>query len=728
MFVGRDAALMLSLANLKIVHKGMVLIAVPLLLCTLCVGMLVLLSYTEASYNKQFHQERVIHTTFTQLERTVTRAVRTGTAFLYVRHVDLLDDYDSDKEESNHLISQVQTLTVGKDRSHTTMVEQLAASRRELFTVMDDAIAGKAVRRNPTLPQESFQQYQKQFKELIDAYNIKHPYDANARERAMQSITFVKQLILLTALANFALAIFAALKFGRSVTQRLNRLMENSMKLAAGEPLHPLLQGSDEVAQLDRVFHEMSRTITTAAKRERAIVDNAVDVICSLNKKLEFTAVSPSVESAWQFSKQEMIGRMITDLIEPSEADKAVSAFSEARNSKESKFDICMVTKSGASSFVSWSVHWSADEQTYFCVGHDITDRKRAEELLRESESRIRLIIESMPVGLLIIDSSGYIEMTNIQADHMFGYRYEDLLGEHLSMLFASEFGKSPEELMHVVTKYMGRISDVDARRKDGSVLPVQVSLTEFTLHGAKKILAAMLDVSERHAVEQLKKHLIATVSHDLRTPLTMIQNTLMILSSQTVGNLDERGHSLVESAETEAERLIEMINSLLDIEKMQSGRLQMELQPVSLDSVISRSVTVVSHAAEKGRVELEAEPSGCEVMADGAKLVQVMVNLLANAIKFSPKESKVTVRCEEDQGWLQINVSDQGRGIPAAHTGLIFESFYQVEESDRVEKGGTGLGLAICKTIVEAHGGLIGVKSEDGHGSTFWFKIPTGE
>lgn len=170
------------------------------------------------------------------------------------------------------------------------------------------------------------------------------------------------------------------------------------------------------------------------------------------------------------------------------------------------------------------------------------------------------------------------------------------------------------------------------------------------------------------------------------------------------------------------------MINSLLDIEKMQSGTLQMELTPISLDSIISRAVTVVSHAAEKQRVIVAAAPTGYELVADGAKLVQVMINLLANAVKFSPRDGHVKVDCAQEGDWLQIEVLDEGRGIPESQTEVIFERFHQVEMSDRTEKDGTGLGLAICKSIVEAHGGTIGVKSNVGKGSRFWVKIPRPE
>lgn len=539
----------------------------------------------------------------------------------------------------------------------------------------------------------------------------------------------IEQTVLIGSLINIAASVAVVVVFGSSIKKRLARAVDNSRRFARNEPLHPVLTGSDELSRLDQIFHDMARAVEGAAKRERAILDNAMDVICSLNRNFEFVSVSPSVEKLWKYAQRELIGRTLTEFVAAGEAEETSKGLLQARAEKQSKFESTIVTKEGTTLSVSWSVYWSSEEQAYFCVAHDITHRKLAEELLRESESRIRLIMESMPVGLLIMDERGFIEMTNNQTDNLFNYKWDDLLGEHLSVLFTNEFGKDPSAMSDTINRCLGGIVDMTGIKKDRSPVPVQVSLTEFTMSGARKLLAAILDVSERHAVEQLKRQLVSMVSHDLRTPLTMIQNTLHILGSSTVGNLDERGEALVSQAETEIKRLVEMINSLLDIEKMQSGRLQMEAGPVSVDSIVSRSLSVVAHSAEMQQVSLEAPETGLEIMADGAKLVQVMINLLSNAIKFSPRDGKVSVRCQEDdRGWLHVNVIDEGRGVPPSQKALIFERFHQVQLSDRLEKGGTGLGLAICKSIVEAHGGIIGVESEVGQGSNFWFRIPVSE
>jgi len=717
-----------SETNINLKRKGLILASVPLAAGLFFIG--AVWYFFDRQHVRMEHQrtELAINSGISQSEKLLTDASKFALAFTYARQANLLDAYNHHAEDCKQKLAEVQQLLT--DPAQIKEAERMQQLFAELCGVLDRETAQSSDVTDSRLMNAPLEA---SVKRLFDGYEAaashlkaQHPVDASAPDRI--DISWMEYAILAAAVVNVAVTVAWTLRFSSVVTRRLSVLTDNASRLARREPLNPPIQGSDELVRLDRLFHDMARTIEAAAKRERDILDNAVDVICSLNKNFEFVAVSPSAERAWGYAPRELIGRSITEFVHESDADASHAWLADARSGKESKFENNMVTKDGAVVSALWSINYSVEEQAYFCVAHDITDRIRAEELLKDSEARVRLIIESMPVGLLIVDERGYIEMTNVQTDVMFGYSYEDLLGEHLSILFADQFANRPDSLSEVVAKFSGRVTDLDARRPDGSTLQVEFSLTEFTLHGTKKILAVMMDVSERHAVERLKKQLVAMVSHDLRTPLTMIQNTLMILGAQYLGTLEPKAAQLVQAAESETERLIEMINSLLDIEKMQSGTLEMDMTPISLDSIISRSVTVVAHAAEKQRVALEAGLTGCEVVADGAKLVQVLINLLANAIKFSPRDGKVSVNCEQDGDWLQIAVSDQGRGIPSSQTELIFERFHQVEVSDRTEKGGTGLGLAICKSIVEAHGGSIGVKSEVGHGSTFWFKIPSPE
>ena len=175
-------------------------------------------------------------------------------------------------------------------------------------------------------------------------------------------------------------------------------------------------------------------------------------------------------------------------------------------------------------------------------------------------------------------------------------------------------------------------------------------------------------------------------------------------------------------------ERLIRLINDLLDIEKMETGKLDMTFANTDLYSIFDKSIGSIADFAASRQVEVSVEPTKLSVQADADRLVQVMVNLLSNAIKFSPSESTVKITACRDDQWVEISVSDQGRGIPIEHLKTIFERFQQVKSSEAQTESGSGLGLTICKSIIEQHGGAIGVESELGKGSSFWFKVKPGK
>lgn len=231
--------------------------------------------------------------------------------------------------------------------------------------------------------------------------------------------------------------------------------------------------------------------------------------------------------------------------------------------------------------------------------------------------------------------------------------------------------------------------------------------------------------MSERREVERLKKEFVSTVSHELRTPLTSIRGSLTLLSVGALGSLPEQAKKVVSIAERNTIRLITLINDILDIEKLESGKLDMVFDTVQMSNVLDRSAEAVRAFAEQNGIKLEMIHTNASVYADGDRLVQVIVNLVSNAVKFSPKGQTVTVAVSEIPNWVEVKVIDRGRGIPPKYKNLLFQRFQQVEASDARKKGGTGLGLAICKGIIEAHGGTIGVESEEGKGSIFWFKIP---
>jgi PAS domain S-box-containing protein len=356
----------------------------------------------------------------------------------------------------------------------------------------------------------------------------------------------------------------------------------------------------------------------------------------------------------------------------------------------------------------------------------DATLRRLAEERLRASEARTRSIIDNMLSGLITIDPRGKIESVNAAAESIFGYRRQEMVGQHLAQLLPDQAGMDKwTYLKAAFPKALGRVSEWQGRRKNGDAFPFELAMFEFDTDAGRHFAGSIRDVSERQEVERLKKEFVSTVSHELRTPLTSIRGSLSLLAGGILGELPAEAKEAVEIAERNAIRLIGLINDILDLERFESGRIEMSLQDVELQTVFTRSVEAVTGVAEQHGIPLEIEPTALRVWGDPERLIQVVVNLAGNAVKFSPKGAPVRLEAHPAPPFVEVRVVDRGRGIPAAYRDAVFERFKQVEAGDSRDKGGTGLGLAICKAIVARHGGEIGVWSEEGRGSTFFFKVP---
>ncbi len=546
----------------------------------------------------------------------------------------------------------------------------------------------------------------------------------------------VKLFLVVGVVFNILLAVALALFFSRGIGRRLNVLTDNSIRLARGEPLNPPLTGGDEIAHLDGVFHSMADALTEASRKERAVIENSADVICSIDIDGKFVAVSPASMTMFGFSPDELMGKRFIDLIIPEDVQETIKAVRAIRAEQATmNFENRIKKKDQNTVTVLWSAYWSETERSMFCVAHDITERKLAEEATKASEKRIRTIIENMLVGLIIISPEGIIESVNPRTEQIFGFTSNQMVGRHLMTLFTEArlySMNSREDLQQFMDgmfhKALNRVGEFDALKQTGEDFPIELSLSEFNMADGRFFLANILDVSERREVERLKKEFVSTVSHELRTPLTSIRGSLTLLSVGALGGLPEQAMKVVHIAERNTIRLIGLINDILDIEKLEAGKMDMVFQDVDITSVLERSVESVKTFADNNGVVLEMVPSHIHVNADGDRLVQVIVNLMSNACKFSPKGATVTVRVDEIPNWIEVKVIDRGRGIPAKFKNLLFQRFQQVEASDAKRKGGTGLGLAICKGIIEAHGGTIGVDSEEGKGSVFWFRIPPAQ
>jgi PAS domain S-box-containing protein len=353
-------------------------------------------------------------------------------------------------------------------------------------------------------------------------------------------------------------------------------------------------------------------------------------------------------------------------------------------------------------------------------------DRSCASEALRASEARTRAVVDNMMEGLILVDEKSVIRAMNPASERIFGYRKEELVGRPLTLLVPESASSHPLFFLREAhARALGRVTEWEGRRKGGEIFPFELALFEFRTQEGRWFGGSIRDLSGSREVERLKREIVSTVSHELRTPLASIRGSLGLLAGGVLGQLPPEAADVVAVAERNVLRLVKLTNDILDLEKLDTGRIGLRLEEVSLSSIFDRSVEAVHSFADQEAVAIEVESTGAKVLADGDRLVQVIVNFLSNAVKFSPRHSAVRLSCVEEEGSVEVRVSDQGRGIPDALREAVFERFRQVEASDARQKGGSGLGLAICKAIIEQHGGSVGVESEEGRGSVFWFRLP---
>jgi signal transduction histidine kinase len=236
-------------------------------------------------------------------------------------------------------------------------------------------------------------------------------------------------------------------------------------------------------------------------------------------------------------------------------------------------------------------------------------------------------------------------------------------------------------------------------------------------------VFLAFRDLTRRREVDRLKSEFVSVVSHELRTPLTSIHGSLGLLRSGLLGS--EKGKRMLEIAVNNTDRLIRLLNDILDIEKLESGAVQMNRSLCDAGELIRRAAEVMKAMADEHKITVTIAEVRATIEADSDRILQCLTNLLSNAIKFSDPGSQVSIKAAVAGDDIQFEVTDHGRGIPADKRESIFERFHQVDASDSRRKGGTGLGLAITRSIVLQHGGRIWVTSELGKGSSFFFTIP---
>lgn len=405
--------------------------------------------------------------------------------------------------------------------------------------------------------------------------------------------------VALCVVLTFGLAYFAY----NNLRRPLMRMSINAEKMSKRLPLESVpIQGSDELAQLDRLFHDVNDAVNDAFERERNLITHAADVVCSIDEKGNLINANPYTSLLLKFDEDELKGASIFDLVSAADCAKVDSLFQTSAKSGTTRVEeIQMVTKDKATIDTAWSIIWSKSDQSFFSVMHDITERKE---------------------------------------------------------------------------------------------------------------------------LERLKQDFIAMISHDLRTPLMSLNSSFELVESGAVGEVPPEARPQLSRAIKNTEHLIDLVNDLLDFEKLEAGRMEFDLSDCSLMDIIEQAKGMVESLAVAKSITINIEKCEYRCRVDARKVLQVVINLLSNALKHAPESSTIVIKGRMAGDKVEVSVHDSGAGVPESLSRSIFMPFEQVA-GDPHAKLGTGLGLAICKLIIEGQGGNIGVRTSDfGQGSGFWFTV----
>ncbi|MEM7725163.1 MAG: response regulator [Cyanobacteria bacterium P01_A01_bin.45] len=349
----------------------------------------------------------------------------------------------------------------------------------------------------------------------------------------------------------------------------------------------------------------------------------------------------------------------------------------------------------------------------------------------QQMQSQFAGIVEIATDAIISIDRNQRITLFNKGAEKIFGYHVSEVLGKPLDLLLPKRYLEAHHQYvddfgnLSNTSRKMGERRQIYGKHKNGSEFPAEASISKLNL-GHKRVYTVYLqDISHRRQIERMKDDFVSVVSHELRTPLTSIHGSLGMLAAGLIEASSEDGKRLLKIATDSTERLVKLINNILDIERIESGKITMSKKTCQISDLISQATHIVQPLADKAQVKLEIGNFSLPIQVDCDRIIQTLTNLLSNAIRFSDSGSTVTLTVGEQDSKVLFAVQDTGHGIPKDKLESIFERFKQVDSSDSRNHEGTGLGLAICRSIVELHGGNIWVESKLGVGSTFYVTLP---
>lgn len=462
-----------------------------------------------------------------------------------------------------------------------------------------------------------------------------------------------------------------------------------------------------------------------------AFFELSPDLMCTADATLHMKELNPAWEDILGWTPDELRQQPFTAFIHPDDLQAALAEASRlAEGGRTVHFGSRCRHKAGHWVSLSWTA--VMHRGIFYASARDESQRLRDQERLDESERRARSILDAAIDGFITIDEMGVVLSVNPAVERLFGYPPSEVVGRNVSMLMPSPDREQHDGYLQRyrqtgARRVIGQGREVTALRKDGTTFAAELAVSELVVGGKRLFTGTLRDISERKRVARLQSEFISTVSHELRTPLTSIRGALGLVAAGVTGELPNEAREYVDIAVTNSDRLVRLINDILDIEKMQSGAMDFHLRAIDLGEAIKSSLAANDAfvSGHRARLVLSGPVPPGEVLVDPDRLSQVLTNLISNAAKFSPPETAVEVSVQRLDDRFRVDVRDHGPGIPEEFHDRIFERFAQADASTTRQKGGTGLGLAISKAIVEKMRGRIAFEPAPGGGTRFFFELP---
>jgi PAS domain S-box-containing protein len=482
---------------------------------------------------------------------------------------------------------------------------------------------------------------------------------------------------------------------------------------------------------------QVEMALLSSEARYREVVGNSLGFVFTCSMEGRLTSLNAFTAETLGYRVEDLTGRPVTELLDTPGAATFHECLRTLETQDEWQGALPLRRSDGVYRRIAFrSRRMELPGERPFVVNHgiDVTEQHEAEEALHLATRQRELILESVGDGIYGIDLDGRLTFINQAAARVLGYTPEQLTGRdihdviHHSHNDGTPYSKATSPILQAMRRRETiRMRDEVFWRQDGTAIPVEYSASPLIENGQiSGMVVAFQDVSERRRLEKMKDEFISTVSHELRTPLTSLRASLGLISSGSLDKRPEKQRQMVEMAIGNCDRLVRLVNDILDFDSVEKGRLPLHREPVEAIDLLRRAADVAHTTASQAHIGFRIDAPPAPVLADQERILQVLNELVTNAIKFSPPETSIRLIAQPSvDGEVCFIVEDQGRGIAPEKLGRIFERFQQGDASDSRALGGTGLGLALCRSIVEQHGGRIWAESTPGQGSRFLFTLP---